>query len=115
MTFGKNLKKARKNKGFTQKDLAEIIGVKRSTIAGYESKNQEPSYKRLKNIASVLNCSIDSLLSSNYNNYKVSEKNITEEVLNNNELKSLIQKLKGMKTSDINFYKRLIEFIENEK
>jgi transcriptional regulator with XRE-family HTH domain len=115
MTFSKNLKKARKNKGFTQNDLAEIVGVKRSTIAGYESKNQEPSYKILKKISNALDCSIDSLLAHDYDNYKISESKISKEILNNNELKSFFNEIKGMDEENINFYRRLIKFIETEK
>ncbi len=115
MAFGKNLKKARKNKGFTQNDLAEIVGVKRSTIAGYESKNQEPSYKILKKISNALDCSIDSLLAHDYDNYKISESKISKEILNNNELKSFFNEIKGMDEENINFYRRLIKFIETEK
>jgi len=115
MTFGKNLKKARKNKGFTQKELGEIVEVKRSTIAGYESKDQEPSYKILKKISDALDCSIDSLLATDYDNYKISESKISKEILNNRELKSFFNEIKGMNEENINFYRRLIEFIESEK
>jgi transcriptional regulator with XRE-family HTH domain len=115
MTFGKNLKKARKNKGFTQKELAEIVEVKRSTIAGYESKNQEPSYKILKKISNALDCSIDSLLANDYDNYIVSENKISKEILNSQELKSLFNEIKEMDSNNINFYRRLIKFIEAEK
>lgn len=115
MTFGSNLKKARKNKGFTQKELAEIIGVKRSTIAGYESKNQEPSYEILKKIAIALDCSIDSLLAHSYDDYKISESKISKEILNNKELLALFNEIKGMNADNINFYKKLIQFIESEK
>jgi len=115
MTFGENLKKARKNKGFTQKELAEIVGVKRPTVAGYESKDQEPSYKILKKISDALDCSIDSLLAHDYDNYTASENKISEEILNNKELKSLFNVMKKMDSNNINFYKRLIKFIETEK
>jgi transcriptional regulator with XRE-family HTH domain len=115
MTFGENLKKARKNKGFTQKELAEIVGVKRPTVAGYESKDQEPSYKILNKISAALDCSIDSLLANDYDNYKISESKIYKKILNNQELKSLFNEVKGMDEKNINFYRRLIEFIESEK
>lgn len=115
MTFGKNLKKARKNKGFTQKELAEIIEVKRSTIAGYESRDQEPSYKLLKKISDALDCSIDSLLAPDYDNYIISENKISKEILNNQELKSLFNEIKEMDSNNISFYRRLIKFIETEK
>ncbi|TDO94120.1 helix-turn-helix protein [Halanaerobium saccharolyticum] len=115
MTFGKNLKKARKNKGFTQKELAEIVGIKRSTIAGYESKDQEPSYKVLKKISDALDCSIDSLLAHDYDNYIISETKISKEILNNQELKTFFNEMKKMDSNNISFYRRLIKFIESEK
>ncbi|RAK12491.1 helix-turn-helix protein [Halanaerobium saccharolyticum] len=115
MTFGENLKKARKNKGFTQKDLAEIVGIKRSTIAGYESKDQEPAYKVLKKIAKALDCSIDTLLAVDYDNYKVSESNVTKEILHNDQLKLLFNEIREMSNDKIEFYRNLIKFIESEK
>ncbi|MEC9490583.1 MAG: helix-turn-helix transcriptional regulator [Halanaerobiales bacterium] len=115
MTFGENLKKARKDKGFTQKDLAEIVGIKRSTIAGYESKNQEPSYEVLRKIAKALDCSIDTLLSLDYNNYQVSENKVTKEILHNNQLKLLFNEVREMSNDKIKFYRELIKFIESEK
>ena len=36
MTFGEKLKKHRKEKGMTQKQLAEAIGVGATTIINYE-------------------------------------------------------------------------------
>ncbi|SFM08010.1 helix-turn-helix domain-containing protein [Halanaerobium salsuginis] len=115
MSFAKNLKEVRQNNGLTQKKLAELIGVKRSTIAGYESKNQEPSYQILLKIARALNCSVDSLLAADYNEYRISESNISQEILNNEELKLLFDKLRELEKAEINFYRRLVDFIENEK
>lgn len=42
-TFNQNLKKAREQKGLTQKDVAEIIGVAKSTYSLYESGSREPN------------------------------------------------------------------------
>lgn len=111
----KIFKKARKNKNFTQNELTELVGAKRSTIAGYESEEREPSYKILKKIADALGSSIDSLLAHDYDNYLISETQISKEILNNKELKSLFNALKGMDSNNINFYRRLIQFIEAER
>ena len=39
--LSENVKKARRNKGLTQKELSEKIGVKPGTLAGYETGNSE--------------------------------------------------------------------------
>ena len=57
-----NLKQLRMSKKFTQKQLAERLGVKRTTICMWETGNSSPSLEILKKIAQVLNCSIDELV-----------------------------------------------------
>lgn len=42
MEFGDRLREARVNKGLTQEQLAQKIGVAKSTLAGYEKGNREP-------------------------------------------------------------------------
>lgn len=60
--FCENLKEARLKKGITQKDVAEIIGVAKSTYSLYESGGREPSVETIKKIASFLQVSADMLL-----------------------------------------------------
>jgi len=60
--FNENLKFARERKGISQKDLAEIIGVAKSTYSLYESGNREPNVQTIKKIADALNVSADELL-----------------------------------------------------
>lgn len=57
------LRKYRKAKGFTQKQLADIVGVKPHTISNYETGEREPPLALLKMFAKVLDCSVDDLLS----------------------------------------------------
>lgn len=57
-----NLKEARKEANLTQKDVADTIGVAKSTYSLYESGNREPNVITLKKIASVLKVSSDKLL-----------------------------------------------------
>jgi transcriptional regulator with XRE-family HTH domain len=60
--FNENLRTARERKGISQKDLAESIGVAKSTYSLYESGNREPNVQTIKKIADALNVSADELL-----------------------------------------------------
>lgn len=60
--FHENLRKIRLQKGLSQKDVAEQIGVAKSTYSLYESGNREPNVQTIKKIADVLNTSADTLL-----------------------------------------------------
>ena len=60
--FYENLKAARKEKNLSQKEVAEAIGVAKSTYSLYESGKREPNVKTIKKIADFLGVSGDSLL-----------------------------------------------------
>lgn len=62
MCFCSNLKKIRNEKGVSQKQLADLIGVAPSTYSQYESGKREPDVLKIKAIANVLNISADYLL-----------------------------------------------------
>ena len=62
MTFGDRLKTARKNKGYTQETLANIIGVAKSTLTGYERGNREPDVLKIKLLANALGVTGDELI-----------------------------------------------------
>ena len=51
--FNENLKSAREKKGLSQKEVAEAIGVAKSTYSLYESGNREPNVQTIKRIADV--------------------------------------------------------------
>jgi DNA-binding XRE family transcriptional regulator len=72
MFFGANLKKFRKGKGFTQEDLAKMLGVSRQAVVSYENGRREPNLRILIKIANSLSVSTDRLLGreeySIYNN-----------------------------------------------
>lgn len=60
--FNENLKEARLKSGLSQKDVAENIGVAKSTYSLYESGSREPNVNTIKKIADFLNVSADTLL-----------------------------------------------------
>lgn len=61
MPLHDRIREARKNKGFTQEQLGHLIGVAKTTIAGYE-KNREPSAAKLGEIADSLGVDVNFLL-----------------------------------------------------
>lgn len=60
--FGQRLKELRKAKGLTQKQLADLLGVKNSIISFYEVGDRIPSPEVIKKLAAVLHVSADFLL-----------------------------------------------------
>ena len=62
MTFGEKLKKARKEAGLTQEELAERINVSRSAVAKWETDKGMPDIENLRLISSLVDVSIDYLL-----------------------------------------------------
>lgn len=61
-SFSENLKETRIKRKLTQKDVAETIGVAKSTYSLYESGNREPNVATIKKIADCLSVSTDFLL-----------------------------------------------------
>ncbi|QQE75182.1 LexA family protein [Brevibacillus composti] len=61
---GAQIRKYRKARGMTQKELGFRIGVKHNTISGYESGTNEPEQNILFAIADVLGVSINDLFPS---------------------------------------------------
>lgn len=60
--FNENLKNARERRGLSQKEVAEKIGVAKSTYSLYESGNREPNVQTIKKIADLLKITADELL-----------------------------------------------------
>ena len=55
MSFYGRLKESRINAGYTQEQLANKIGVAKSTLSGYESGNRDPSMYTISKIMEILN------------------------------------------------------------
>ena len=62
--FYVNLREARKLSGMTQKEVAEKVGIARSTYALYETGERSPDVEVVKKLAEVLNVSGDYLIGS---------------------------------------------------
>lgn len=61
LLFGVRLKELRKNKGLTQIQLAEKVGVNQSTFANWESGRRVPLFRTVIELAKLLGASLDYL------------------------------------------------------
>lgn len=57
-----NLRKIRRARGLTAKELGEKVGKTESAICMYETGKREPSYETLLMIAEVLDCSVGDII-----------------------------------------------------
>ncbi len=53
------LEAARVNAGLTQKELAEILGVSRTTVVNWEKGNTEPTISQLKKLSELSGIPMD--------------------------------------------------------
>ena len=60
--FHENLKAARLRKGLSQQEVADLVGVAKSTYSMWETGNREPNLIRIKTLTKVLDVSGDELL-----------------------------------------------------
>ncbi len=56
------LKQKRKNRGLTQKALAEFLGVQQSTVSMWESGEAEPRKDTRDKLCELFDCKIDDLM-----------------------------------------------------
>ena len=63
MQIGKNIRKYRKEKGMTQEEMANRLGVTTPAVNKWENENSYPDISLLPPIARLLEISLDTLLS----------------------------------------------------
>lgn len=66
MSFPDRLKKARRDSGLTQQQVAESLGVDKTTYSGYETGRRQPDVPKLRMICQMLHLSGDELLETGH-------------------------------------------------
>ena len=54
MSFTEQLKKARLNMNYTQQQVADLMGITKSTYCGYETGKRQPDVAKLKQLARII-------------------------------------------------------------
>ena len=57
-----DLAKFRRNKNYTQAELARLLGVTRSAVSMWELNLSKPNIDYLKKLANILECTVDDLV-----------------------------------------------------
>ncbi len=100
MKFGENLQKLRKEKGISQEQLAEQLGVTRQSVSKWESGNSYPEMDKLIAICNIFHCELDALIN----------KDITEE----REKKDASSVVKNIFQSITSYIKKTIYVLEHK-
>lgn len=83
MSFNENLRVLRKQKGYSQEQLAEQLNVSRQAVSKWESsENSYPEMETLVIISELFECSIDDLLKRDLSNYNPTNKQAYEKHYN---------------------------------
>ena len=96
MNIGLRFKRIRENRGLSQKDAADLIGVKYYQLGNYETNRSEPSIATLKKMSEVYRTTIDNLVG----NTKLIKNAIAEGYINDEDevvdIKELTKNLKAI-------------------
>lgn len=57
-----NLQRIRKEKGMSQKELADALGVTQGTVSAWESGRWDPTVENLRAVTKVLGVTVDELI-----------------------------------------------------
>lgn len=76
--IGATISKLRKEKGMTQKELAEQLYVSTSTVSKWETKGVVPDIYMLKNVGNILGVSLEELIEDDENSTALGEACISE-------------------------------------
>ena len=66
MSFAEQLKRARIAQGLTQQQVADLMGITKSTYCGYETGKRQPDVEKIKLLANILQTSGDTLLETGF-------------------------------------------------
>jgi transcriptional regulator with XRE-family HTH domain len=104
MMIHEKIKKLRQQKGWSQTQLANKMGVRSQHISRYERGNSNPSAETLSKFAEIFGVSVDYLLSEdekNTNTYKIKDK----------QLQRYFEEVDNLDEEDKNVIKNLIDAV----
>lgn len=114
-TFSNRLKEARAKAGLTQSQVAEAIGIHRSSYALYETGRNTPTMARLEKIALKLNVSVDYLLGVNPEEISKAFRAEREEVQFSPNVMTIAKMLNKLNRDDHELVFRIVSAIQKAR
>ena len=100
MKFGENLQKLRKEKGISQEQLAEQLGVTRQSVSKWESGASYPEMDKIVALCNMFHCDLDVL--------------INKDVMEERERKDASGVVKNLLQSAADYVKKTIYLFERK-
>ena len=101
-SIGKQIQTLRKDKGYSQAELAKAIGISLTQYQRYENKGVQPTADTLKKLADVFNTSIDFLV------YGDSEQK-AKQLIQDNDLLAQFRAVEELEPNDKRTIKEVID------
>jgi transcriptional regulator with XRE-family HTH domain len=105
LTFGEKLRRARKNKGLKQEEVARIVGIDDTTLSKYENNKSEPDNETLQKLIDLYGISADFL----FKEKKEQTKNDLNEAM-----KQLVEEYNKLSHENKIFVTELIRRMQNK-
>lgn len=110
--LAKRIKLLRKQKGLTQKQLADLLDISASTVAMYETGRREPDTQTLNKFAELFGVSVDYLLGREKTDMERLEENLARL---DPRIQQAYRSLQSMDEEDLAMTLELIKVIESKK
>ena len=110
-----NLKKLRKSRHMTQRELSKIVGASDASLSMYENGKQQPDLEMLVKIADALCVSVDELLNHNQDAVKQDEAwDFREQMRNNPTYRMLFSAAKTARPEHLRAAVAMLKSLEAE-
>lgn len=107
MTLGEKIKSVRKEKGWSQEKLGQMINIAKSVVWKYEKDEAVPSAEVIKRVAQAFSVSTDYLLFD-----KTEKENITK--INDKKLLLQFEEVDKMSPEDREYIMKTIDLVINK-
>ena len=119
--FPNVFKSLRIKSGLTQQQMAEKLGLSRSTIGMYENGEREPSFEILEHIADLFNVDMNYLIGKTESTEIIPDsyylnpeaRDMAQFLFENPDYKVLFDASRKVKPEDIQFVKEMIDRMSN--
>lgn len=108
--FGDKIRELRLQRGWTQQEVAERVGLKKSMISMLERNERKPSFEVLEAFADVFNVDLDMLA----NDRRSQTDELRDMLKSNHKLRMLLSASSKLNESDIEQLIRLAKLMDKE-